>query len=120
LANSLELKYFLVVTACAFGILAALCLLNPIVYAQPAAQNQVNITDILIGNYPFITVEYEDSSNVVIRADEDSLLLANGTLAPFWEAIDKAQGHGFKLDDIATSGMGSQANPTRFYAIMSK
>jgi hypothetical protein len=80
----------------------------------------VNITDILIDNYPFISVEYEDSSNVVIKADEGSLLLANGTLAPFWEAIDKAQGHGFKLDEIATSGMGSQANPTRFYAIMSK
>lgn len=104
-----------------FGIMAATCILNPVAYAQtPPAQTQVNITDILIENYPYISVEYEDPSTVVIRGDEESLLMINGTLAPFWEGIDRAKEQGYKLDDIATSGMGSQGNPTRFYAIMSK
>jgi hypothetical protein len=112
---------FLLVTACVLGTMAVACSFNFVVYAQtPATQSKVNLTDILIESYPFISVEYEDSSNVVIKADEESLLLINGTLTPFWEALDKAREHGFKLDEIATSGMGSQGNPTRFYAIMSK
>jgi hypothetical protein len=101
--------------------IVTICLFNNIVYAQtPTAQKQVNITDILIEDYPYVSVEYEDQSTLVIRGDEDSLLLTNGTLAPFWEAIDKAKEQGYKLDDITTSGMGSQGNPTRFYAAMSK
>ena len=35
-------------------------------------------------------------------------------------AIDKVKKQGYKLDDITSSGMGSQGNPTRFYAAMSK
>ena len=93
-------------------------LLNNVTYAQTTPQ--VNITEILIDNYPYISVEYEDPLTVVIRGDEESLLLTNGTLAPFWEAIDKVKEQGYKLDDIATSGMGSQGNPTRFYAATSK
>jgi hypothetical protein len=108
-------------TVSIFGIVAAACFLNNLIYAQtPAPQNQINITDILIDNYPYISVEYEDPSTVVIRGDEESLLMVNGTLAPFWEAIDTVKEQGYRLDDIATSGMGSQGNPTRFYATMSK
>ena len=38
-----------------------------------------------------------------------------------WNAIEyfKTKGN-FTLDDLTSSGMGSQGNPTRFYAIMSK
>ncbi|HKG87730.1 MAG TPA: hypothetical protein VKA95_05340 [Nitrososphaeraceae archaeon] len=105
-------------TVSTFGIVTAICLLNNVTLAQTTPQ--VNITEILIDNYPYVSVEYEDPSTVVIRGDEESLLLVNGTLAPFWEAIDKVKEHGYKLDDITTSGMGSQGNPTRFYAAMSK
>ena len=73
-----------------FGIMATTCILNPVAYGQtPPPQTPVNITDILIENYPYISVEYEDPSTVVIRGDEESLLLINGTLAPFWEGKDK-------------------------------
>jgi hypothetical protein len=99
------------------GIMTAICLPNTVTYAQTTP---VNITEILIDNYPYVSVEYEDPSTVVIRGDEQSLLLVNGTLAPFWEAIDQAKEQGYRLDDITTSGMGSQGNPTRFYAAMSK
>ena len=100
---------------------------NDIVNAQISTQGQgldsmsaVNITDILFDDYfPFITVEYEGNSTVVLRGDEESLLLLNGTLAPFWEAIDIVSERGYSLKDVATSGMGSKGNPTRFYAIMS-
>jgi hypothetical protein len=101
-----------------FGIVSVTYSINNMIYAQ--SRNQVNITYMLIEQYPYISVEYENPTTVVIRGDEDSLILFNGTLAPFWEAIDKVKGQGYKLDDIATSGMGSQGNPTRFYAAMSK
>ena len=113
--NSLLLRGL---TVSIFGIVTAIYLLNNATLAQTTPQ--VNITEILIDNYPYVSVEYEDPSTVVIRGDEESLLLVNGTLAPFWEAIDKAKEQGYKLDDITTSGMGSQGNPTRFYATMSK
>ena len=80
----------------------------------------VNITESLIHLYPFVTVEYETNSMLVLRGDEDSLLVVNGTLAPFWDAVDSARSVGYVLDDVTTSGMGSQGNPTRFYAIMTK
>jgi hypothetical protein len=51
---------------------------------------------------------------------KDSLLLSNGTMTPFWNAIDVVKHYGYSLSDVTTSGMGSQGNPTRFYAIMSK
>jgi hypothetical protein len=36
----------------------------------------------------FIDVEYQSASSVILRGDEETLLLLNGTLAPFWYAID--------------------------------
>jgi hypothetical protein len=56
----------------------------------------------------------------VIKGDENALLLTNGTMAPFWNAIDLVKHYGYLLNDVTTSGMGSQGNPTRFYAIMLK
>jgi hypothetical protein len=118
IAISLNSFLLMGLTVSLFGILTAICLPNTVTYAQTTSQ--VNITEALIDNYPYISVEFEDPSTVVIRGDEEELLLVNGTLAPFWEAIDKVKEQGYKLDDIATSGMGSQGNPTRFYAAMSK
>jgi hypothetical protein len=68
----------------------------------------------------FIDVEYQSASSVVLRADEETLLLLNGTLAPFWYAIDIVTNHGYQLKEITETGMGSQGNPTRFYAILEK
>lgn len=69
---------------------------------------------------PMIQVEYQSDKIVVLKADEDILLNINGTMGSFWNAIDIAKQFGYSLDDVATSGMGSQGNPTRFYAIMTK
>ena len=80
----------------------------------------VDIKAIILSVSPLINVEYQGESIVVLKADEDALLLSNGTITPFWNAIDVVEHYGYNLDDIATSGMGSQGNPTRFYAIMSK
>ena len=35
-----------------------------------------------------IEVEFQSVSSVVLRGNEESLLLLNRTLAPFWHAID--------------------------------
>ena len=68
----------------------------------------------------FIDVEYQSASSVVLRGDEEILLLLNGTLAPFWYAIDIVKKYGYQLKEITETGMGSQGNPTRFYAILKK
>lgn len=80
----------------------------------------VDIKGILLSVSPLINVEYQGESVVVLKADEDALLVSNGTITPFWNAIDVVKHYGYSLDDVTTSGMGSQGNPTRFYAIMSK
>jgi hypothetical protein len=56
----------------------------------------------------------------ILNADEDFLLLLNGTLTPFWHAIDIVKKHGYTLEEITESGMGSKGNPTRFYAVLEK
>jgi hypothetical protein len=67
-----------------------------------------------------IEVEYQSAQSVVLRGDEETLLLLNGSLAPFWYAIDIVKKHGYQLKEITESGMGSQGNPTRLYAILEK
>lgn len=84
-------------------------------YAQTEdLKNAINTAE------PFIDIEYLSSSMIVIKGDEDNLLLLNGNLTSFWHAIDIAKTHGYSLDEFTESGMGSKGNPTRFYAIMSK
>jgi hypothetical protein len=86
------------------------------------SQNAENsLTNILFEDFfPLITVEYESDSTIVLKGDENSLLILNGTLAPLWNAIDIVKNNGYKLIEITESGMGSQGNPTRFYAILEK
>jgi hypothetical protein len=69
---------------------------------------------------PLIKVEYQSESTIVLKGEEDILVSINGTTASFWEAIDFMKHYGYSLVDVTTSGMGSQGNPTRFYAIMTK
>jgi len=80
----------------------------------------VNIKEVLQSVILLIDVEYQSNSVIVLRADELPILLTNGTMSPFWNAIDLVKNYGYSLNDVTTSGMGSQGNPTRFYAIMSK
>lgn len=80
----------------------------------------IDIKAALIVKIPLVEVEYQSESMVVLRGDEGTFLATNGTMTPFWNAIDIVKHYGYSLDEITTSGMGSQGNPTRFYAVMSK
>ncbi len=80
----------------------------------------IDVKAVLFSVSPLIVVEYQTDTMVVLKADEDSLLLSNGTMTQFWNAIDVVKHYGYSLNDFTTSGMGSQGNPTRFYAILSK
>ena len=80
----------------------------------------IDIKQLILAMSPLIEVEYQGESIVVLKADEDTLLLTNSSMSPFWKAIDAVKHYGYSVDDITTSGMGSQGNPTRFYAILSK
>lgn len=80
----------------------------------------IDIKQLILTVSPLIEVEYQGESIVILKADEDTLLLTNSSMSPFWKAIDAVKHYGYSINDIATSGMGSQGNPTRFYAVMSK
>jgi hypothetical protein len=80
----------------------------------------IDIVKIIQDNEPLIEVEYQSGSSVVLKGDEDLLLISNGTLAPFWHAIDIVKKQGYSLEHFTESGAGSQGNPTRIYAILEK
>ena len=74
----------------------------------------------ILKSQTLIEVEYQSASSVVLRGNEETVLLLNGTLAPFWYSIDIVKKHGYQLKEIIESGMGSKGNPTRFYALLEK
>jgi hypothetical protein len=74
----------------------------------------------ILKSQTLIEVEYQSAYSVVLRGNEETLLLLNGTLAPFWYSIDIVKKHGYQLKEIIESGMGSKGNPTRFYALLEK
>lgn len=91
---------------------------NPL-YGQ-GHSNNLEIESSLIELFPSVEVEFNGNWTVALKADEDFLLQTDGNLSSFWKAIDIVKGFGYELDEITTSGMGSEGNPTRFYAILTK
>jgi hypothetical protein len=87
---------------------------------SPTKPPAIDVKQILQSLTPFIDVEYQSDSVVVIKGEEGILVATNGTMSSFWQAIDIAKHYGYTLGEVTTSGMGSQGNPTRFYAIMTK
>jgi hypothetical protein len=73
----------------------------------------------LIEYYPAVTIEFVSNSTIALKGDEEFMLKTEGSLNSFWRAIDEVKQFGFNLDEITESGMGSELNPTRFYAVMS-
>jgi len=105
--------------------LSAIFLVNPdnfnLVYSQFSTDLDSVAYRLFEDFFPIVTVEYESNTLVVLRGDEDSLLMLNGTLGPLWNAIDIVETEkGFKMKEMITSGIGSKGNPTRIYAIMEK
>jgi hypothetical protein len=81
----------------------------------------IDFSKILKDEQSIIEVEYQSPYFVVLRGDEETLLLLDGTLAPFWHAIDIVKQHGYQLKEITESGIGSKKeNSTRFHAIFEK
>jgi hypothetical protein len=80
----------------------------------------IDFSKILKESNSLIEIEYQSAYSVILRGNEETLLLMNGTLAPFWYAIDIVKKHGYQLKEITESGSGSQGNPTRFYAVLEK
>lgn len=80
----------------------------------------IDFSKILKESNSLVEIEYQSAYSVILRGNEETLLLMNGTLAPFWYAIDIVKKHGYQLKEIIESGIGSQGNPTRFYAVLEK
>lgn len=74
----------------------------------------------VIDYYPAITLEFISNSTVALKGDEEFMLKTENDLASFWKAIDEVKQFGYNLDEITESGMGSELNPTRLYAVMSQ
>ncbi len=87
----------------------------------PSPPPSIDFSKILKDEQPFVEVEYQSPYSVVLKGDEETLLLLNGTLAPFWYAIDIVKQHGYQLKEITESEIGSKKeNSIRFYAILEK
>ena len=69
-------------------------------HSKPPAND---IKDIMLTVSPLIDVEYQGESVVVLKADENALLLSNGTLIPFWNAVDVVKRYGYSLIDVTIS-----------------
>jgi len=80
----------------------------------------IDFSKVLKESQSLIEVEYQSAYSVVLRGDEKTSLLLNRTFAPFWYAIDIVKKHGYHLKEIVESGMRSQGNKTKFYAILEK
>ncbi|MGD9533714.1 MAG: hypothetical protein AB7V56_08085 [Candidatus Nitrosocosmicus sp.] len=92
------------------------------IYGQNIGEDD-NITqqieDLLIEFYPGVSIEFQGNESIVIQGDEEFLLQTEGNLESFWNATDIIRQFGYSLDEITTSGMGTELNPTRFYAVLS-
>jgi hypothetical protein len=69
-----------------------------------------------------MTVDYQSANLVAMHGE--SLLPSGSTFYPnfdLWEAVDKLQTTlGFRFNSMATSGVGTEANPTTLHVVLSK
>lgn len=110
--------------------------------ANAQAQNQTQSPSQIIQghfNKEHVTIFYESPKTVILQGD----LIAYDTLesvtdpsgkpaeagvithtniqqTDLWEAMDLLRLHGFQLQQVMTSGVGSEGNPTVVYILMSK
>ena len=87
---------------------------------SPTKPPAIDFKQVLQSLVPLIEVEYQSDSIVVLKGEEGILVATNGTMSDLWKGIDVVKHYGYSLVDVTTSGAGSQGNPTRFYAKMTK
>ena len=82
---------------------------------QPSAPSQLNATKIINDKFADLVVVDHDSPKRVV------LLFYETESTYGWEAVQLLEIQlGYQLETVLSSGMGSQGNPTRFFAIMEK
>jgi hypothetical protein len=110
--------------------------------ANAQAQNQTQSPSQILQGYfnkEHVTIFYESPKTVILQGD----LIAYDTLATvtdpsgkpatagvitdtniqrtdLWEAMDLLRLHGFEIQQVMTSGVGSEGNPTVVYILMTK
>jgi hypothetical protein len=84
-----------------------------VAYSQTNPQG--NVTNLIQDKFAdLVTVDHEGQKRVVLLFYETESKYG-------WEAIDLLENqHGYHLDSLLSSGMGSQGNPTRFFAVLSR
>ena len=78
------------------------------------SNSQSNISKIISDKYAdLVTVDHEGKRRVVLLFYETESKYG-------WDAIDLLENqYGYHVESILSSGMGSQGNPTRFFAVLS-
>lgn len=70
--------------------------------------------------YQLVSVRYESSTTILISGNLIAPYVDTFNLG-IWEAMDLLKGqYGFKLQQVMTNGVGSKANPTEVYILMTK
>ena len=85
---------------------------------QKFNKKNIKIGDTIFENIDSVNVKYESPTTIMISGD---LIIGSTFNTALWQARDllKTQ-HGFKLQQIMTSGIGSVGNPTTVYILMTK
>jgi hypothetical protein len=91
-------------------------------YAQTTekrAELQTYIDGKLDNSIGDVTVFYDGNNTIVLNGDALTSTAARNE--KFWAAIELLEHDlGYKLDKLVVNGIGSEANPERFYVIMTK
>ncbi len=67
----------------------------------------------------YAQVIYQSPTTVVLRGEALTTLLENNVI--FWKAVDLLKNdYGYALDKLVVNGPGTENNPERFYAVMTK
>jgi hypothetical protein len=69
-------------------------------------------------NASLVHVLYESPKKIILGG---YLIEAGDFNSEFWQARDLLKNqYGFKMDQVITSGIGTEANPTKVYVVMTK
>jgi hypothetical protein len=76
---------------------------------------QANVTNIIQDKFAdLVSVNHEGQKRVVLLFYETESTYG-------WQAIELLESqYGYHMDSLLSSGMGSQGNPTRFFAVLSR
>ena len=69
--------------------------------------------------YGSVSVRYQGNQTIVLYGEALTTIRTPNKV--FWQAVELLEhDFGYKLDKVVVNGLGSEANPERFYVIMTK